>query len=103
MDLTAFGRLRSAGDERAFDDLARLVRTRAGISLRQRKQALVVARVAPRMRALGCRDLARQRLVTQAARVLRPEGLFFVGQSESLSGLQHGGLRQVAPSVYEKS
>lgn len=46
------------------------------------------------------RDL-RQRLVSQAERLLRPGGLFFVGQSESLTGLHHR-LRAVEPSVYER-
>jgi chemotaxis protein methyltransferase CheR len=43
----------------------------------------------------------RERLVAQAARVLRPGGLFFVGQSESLSGLRHP-LRLVQPAVYQR-
>jgi chemotaxis protein methyltransferase CheR len=45
------------------------------------------------------RDL-RQRLVDQAARVLRPGGHLVVGQSESLSGLSHPHLVGVEPSIF---
>jgi chemotaxis protein methyltransferase CheR len=45
------------------------------------------------------RDL-RQHLVDEAARLLKPGGCFFVGQSESLTGLRHPTLEAVEPSIF---
>lgn len=47
------------------------------------------------------RDL-RQHLVDEASRLLKPGGCFFVGQSESLTGLRHPALDTAEPSIFVK-
>jgi chemotaxis protein methyltransferase CheR len=58
--------------------------------------------------AVFCRNVmiyfdqpVRQRLISEIYRLLRPQGLFVVGHSESLTGLQHS-FKTISPSVYVK-
>ncbi|HWV38474.1 MAG TPA: CheR family methyltransferase [Vulgatibacter sp.] len=58
--------------------------------------------------AVFCRNVmiyfsneVRSRLVREIERLLRPDGLLFIGHSESLTGLETG-LEMVRPSVYRK-
>jgi len=58
--------------------------------------------------AIFCRNVmiyfdnaVRQRLVTEAERLLRPGGLLVVAHSETLNGIR-SGLRALMPSVYRK-
>jgi chemotaxis protein methyltransferase CheR len=58
--------------------------------------------------AIFCRNVmiyfdnaVRQRLVTEAERLLRPGGLLVVAHSETLNGIR-SSLRALMPSVYRK-
>lgn len=44
----------------------------------------------------------RQRLISEAERLLAPEGILMIGHSETLNGI-HTGLRAVRPTIYRKA
>jgi len=44
----------------------------------------------------------KQQIIKQLAEKLTPDGLLFIGHSESLKGI-HGGLETVVPTVYRKT
>jgi len=44
----------------------------------------------------------KQQIIKQLAEKLTPDGLLFIGHSESLKGI-HAGLESVIPTVYRKT